>query len=115
MAVYSKHRQIGEMYKKLYFVSNLAKNFHAKLSLASCTEDQFRCNDGRCIISSYKCDSENDCVDGSDEKNCPTGKEWVLDFRSFNIQYYLKNVASDKLPSRHLLVQIKQWKHQNHL
>lgn len=76
MTVYSKQRQVRKVYKTLYFVSNVVTNFHAKLSLAlSCTKDQFRCNDGRCVISSYKCDSENDCIDGSDEENCPTGKE----------------------------------------
>ena len=31
----------------------------------------FRCKNGRCIEARYKCDSENDCKDNSDEENCP--------------------------------------------
>lgn len=58
----------------------MVASFYVKLSLATCTVNQFKCNDGRCIISSYKCDNENDCMDGSDEANCTTGKDWVLDF-----------------------------------
>ena len=58
----------------------MVASFYVKLSLATCTVNQFKCNDGRCIISSYKCDNENDCMDGSDEANCTTGKDWDLDF-----------------------------------
>lgn len=32
-----------------------------------CLDNQFRCNDGRCIPSHWKCDSKRDCTDGSDE------------------------------------------------
>ncbi|KAL5252880.1 hypothetical protein ACHWQZ_G015595 [Mnemiopsis leidyi] len=30
------------------------------------------CGTGDCILSSLKCDGENDCHDGTDEDNCPT-------------------------------------------
>lgn len=39
-----------------------------------CTENEFRCwNNLECIRKRFVCDGRNDCLDGSDEKNC-TGK-----------------------------------------
>ena len=36
--------------------------------LASCTNGQFTCNNGRCIPMSWQCDGDDDCNDNSDEK-----------------------------------------------
>lgn len=33
----------------------------------TCTASEFRCKSGRCIPASWRCDSEKDCSDGSDE------------------------------------------------
>ncbi|XP_023207184.1 sortilin-related receptor isoform X2 [Xiphophorus maculatus] len=38
----------------------------------SCLPNQYRCTNGRCISSIWKCDSDNDCGDMSDEQECPT-------------------------------------------
>ncbi|XP_075460478.1 sortilin-related receptor isoform X2 [Ascaphus truei] len=38
----------------------------------SCLPSQYRCSNGNCISSIWECDSDNDCGDMSDEKNCPT-------------------------------------------
>ena len=49
-----------------------------------CADDEYECPDyefdvgyeygyGRCIPLMYLCDSENDCYNGSDEKNCSIG------------------------------------------
>jgi hypothetical protein len=40
------------------------------LAFHSCSPNEFRCANGRCIFKSWKCDHENDCKDGSDEKDC---------------------------------------------
>ena len=41
-----------------------------------CRPSEFQCNDGRCIRTSFRCDNENDCRDGSDEDNCRKSHEW---------------------------------------
>uniref|UniRef100_A0A0K0DK71 Low-density lipoprotein receptor domain class A n=1 Tax=Angiostrongylus cantonensis TaxID=6313 RepID=A0A0K0DK71_ANGCA len=35
-----------------------------------CTEVDFRCNDGKCIRSEWRCDGSGDCSEGEDEKGC---------------------------------------------
>lgn len=35
-----------------------------------CSEDEFRCANGRCIRSSWRCNGEYNCEDKSDELNC---------------------------------------------
>ena len=37
----------------------------------SCPPDEwFKCTDGHCVTIQWKCDGEQDCMDGSDEFNC---------------------------------------------
>ncbi|XP_063292297.1 sortilin-related receptor isoform X2 [Pelobates fuscus] len=38
----------------------------------TCLPTQYRCSNGNCISGIWRCDSDNDCGDMSDEKNCPT-------------------------------------------
>lgn len=39
-------------------------------SVHSCLPNQYRCANGRCISSIWKCDRDNDCGDMSDEQEC---------------------------------------------
>ena len=47
-------------------------NIYSALGNAlTCDEDAFACGNGeKCIPKLWKCDSEHDCVDGSDEVHC---------------------------------------------
>ncbi len=36
----------------------------------NCTEDEFQCQNLRCVEKSWRCDLDNDCGDNSDEENC---------------------------------------------
>lgn len=39
----------------------------------SCASSAFTCgHGGECIPAQWRCDKQNDCMDGSDEQNCPT-------------------------------------------
>ncbi|XP_078701573.1 prolow-density lipoprotein receptor-related protein 1-like isoform X3 [Branchiostoma floridae x Branchiostoma belcheri] len=53
-----------------------AENFYlasdGKTCLSNCTSSQFECGNFKCIPFWWKCDTENDCDDGSDEPDdCP--------------------------------------------
>ncbi|XP_076440226.1 low-density lipoprotein receptor-related protein 2-like [Babylonia areolata] len=37
----------------------------------TCRPGLFQCRNGRCVPNSYRCDRDNDCLDNSDEQNCP--------------------------------------------
>lgn len=82
-------------FKKLVtFCLSYSGKFFCKIILASCAENQFKCNNSRCIISSYKCDNQIDCLDGSDEVNCTKGKDWFVDFSFLKyplVTFCLKN------------------------
>lgn len=35
-----------------------------------CEPNQFTCANRKCVLKTWLCDSEDDCLDGSDEQNC---------------------------------------------
>ncbi|XP_061863575.1 low-density lipoprotein receptor-related protein 3 isoform X2 [Colius striatus] len=41
-----------------------------KIGQAECQSDEFRCANGKCIPSTWKCNSMDECGDNSDERNC---------------------------------------------
>ena len=50
----------------------------------TCAASQFACENGRCIPNIWKCDSENDCGDGSDEGPFCAEKTNTWDFTCNN-------------------------------
>ena len=54
---------------------NLATFF---LENSTCRKGQFQCGNKKCIPALWKCDHENDCIDGSDEKGCVSNNKTCL-------------------------------------
>ena len=67
------------MFRFLVFAVSASKN---------CTESEFQCRNGKCIRENRKCNSFNDCGDGSDEEEAMCGT-YVVPFRgrSFTATY----------------------------
>lgn len=57
---------------KFYLINNTRIHL-LNIFIASnrCEPNQFQCNN-KCILIPWRCNSDDDCGDGSDEENCPS-------------------------------------------
>jgi len=46
---------------------------------AFCLEDEFTCDNQKCILKSWVCDTVDDCDDNSDEADCSSSKKNIKD------------------------------------
>ena len=60
--------------RKIWSVGEISRCYERKeqnyMTLSSCVPKQFTCSNGQCISLFKRCDSNYDCYDKSDEKNC---------------------------------------------
>lgn len=49
-------------------------------AVRTCGPDQFKCDDGNCLLGSRQCNGLRDCSDGSDEVNCKNSMRSVSSF-----------------------------------
>uniref|UniRef100_A0A672HJG9 Low density lipoprotein receptor a n=1 Tax=Salarias fasciatus TaxID=181472 RepID=A0A672HJG9_SALFA len=54
------------------------------LAAKRCQASEFRCGNGQCVSSSFVCDDEADCDDGSDEASCPPATCTATSFQCNN-------------------------------
>lgn len=52
--------------------ASIAAPIQTVTSPAGCTSNEFQCRNGMCIDASFKCDNILDCLDKSDENDCPS-------------------------------------------
>uniref|UniRef100_A0A914XVB1 Uncharacterized protein n=1 Tax=Panagrolaimus superbus TaxID=310955 RepID=A0A914XVB1_9BILA len=64
----------------LEFTSNVVHSnaptiqFNQEYDDASCLDHEFMCHTGECIDKRRLCDTREDCLDGSDERDCQDGR-----------------------------------------
>jgi hypothetical protein len=62
-----------------FIIKSLVLNYHS--GQKSCKDTEFKCGSGICIPDTWKCDNDDDCVDGSDEHpDICSGKLFVFTF-----------------------------------
>ena len=71
----------------------------SKPYIINCLSQHFKCNDGTCIVIIYRCDSVNDCFDGSDEDHCHIHINNITSVNYFvTIPYLLQAAKTNIMP-----------------
>ena len=56
---------------KYYLLSEELGGGHIPIHINACNDKkEYNCRDGSCIMIEQRCDSQFDCIDGSDESEC---------------------------------------------
>ena len=68
--------------------------------LQDCEDDELTCDNKNCVDKILECDGEDDCMDGTDENNCPgkncdnfiirTRIKFYSNFRKFVLTLFLQ-------------------------
>ena len=74
----------------------------------NCSESQFQCSDGSCILQSYYCDRTIDCLDKSDERSCPCNRKGRL-ISVISMLRYIPNIVTTCLNMCYKFTYIHVW------
>ena len=66
----SKHKKYFEFQLLIFVQIRYVKFFIIFVDSGGCEPNEFQCDNKQCVLKSWLCDSDNDCGDGSDERNC---------------------------------------------
>lgn len=55
-----------------------------------CEPNEYQCDNKKCVMKTWRCDSDDDCGDGSDERNCATNPPGKNSFPLFSLDIIMR-------------------------